>query len=378
MSERPAEGAASQRSRRGLSNPRSPRNPRIEALRLVAIAGIAVFHTLSTWFDLALDGTWAPTAPVALALGLVSLLGAFGNHVFFLISGFFLVPRAAEASERPDFWRSQARATLRRALVILLSVMLYAGIALVVSTWVVPVSGVSLGETEWLVGGLEFVWVYLVVVALCPVIGWLWRRLPHAGGLVVVLVTCTYAVNAYIAFVSPGSEVRGLLEWRKLMSALTYLVSFVAGGLLAGSRLDRAPRALGVCAAVTLVVEGAVALAGNLELMDALSFKSTSLLSFALAVCAVAVAARPGRGKKSPVGGLARGLTPCILGFYISQSIFSPLWEPAGTQLCTWALGYSEWLLLLVSVLFSLGLLALALLVDRLVRIPLLKAARLA
>ena len=389
MSERPAKRPASQR------------NPRIEALRLVAIAGIAVFHTLSTWFDLALEGTWTPSAPVALALGLVSLLGAFGNHTFFLISGYFLVPRATEASARPGYWRSQARATGRRALVIVLSVALYAVIALVVSTWVVPVSGVSLGETEWLVGGLEFVWVYLVVVALCPVIGWLWRRLPHARALVVVLVACTYVVNAYIAFVSPGSEARSLLEWRKLMSAFTYLVSFVAGGLLATSRLDRAPRALALCAAVTLVVEGAAALAGDLVLMDALSFKSTSLLSFALAACAVAVAARPARGEKRAGHGekcgdasahpgekrdaapsaparLACDLTPCILGFYISQSIFSPLWEPVGTQLCQGALGCSEWLLLLVGTLFSLALLALALLVDRIVRIPLLRAARLA
>lgn len=399
--------------------PASRRNPRIEVLRLVAIAGIAVFHTLTPWFDMALLGWWEPSAPVALALGLVSLLGAFGNHVFFLVSGLFLVPRAREASARPGYWRAQARSTGRRALVIALSAALYAAIALAVSTWVTPIAGVSPGETEWLVGGLEFIWVYLVVVAVCPVIGWVWRRVPRARGLVTAIVVCTYAVNAYIAFVSPGGEVRGLLEWRKLMSAATYLVSFLAGGLLAGTRLEWAPRALALCAAATLLVEGLAALVGNLELMDALSFKSTSLLSFALAVCAVALAARPAAGEKNAAvedagdvtavdakadtaidaksdaeavtaagarpgyrsgaaGRLACGLAPSVLGFYITQSIFSPLWEPVGAQLCQWALDQSQWLLLLVGTLFSLALLAAALLIDRVVRIPLLRAARLA
>ena len=189
-------------------SPAPRRNPRIEALRLVAIAGIAVFHTLLPWFDMAQLGWWVPSAPVALILGVVSLLGAFGNHVFFLVSGLFLLPRAADASEQPGYWHAQARSTARRALVIVLSVALYAAAALAVSAWVTPVPGVSLAETGWLVGGLEFIWVYLVVIAICPVIGWAWRRLPHVGGVTFALVACVFAVNAYIAFVSPGEEER--------------------------------------------------------------------------------------------------------------------------------------------------------------------------
>ena len=359
--------------------PAPRRNPRIEALRLVAIAGIAVFHTLLPWFDMALLGWWEPSAPVALALGVTSLLDAFGNHVFFLVSGFFLLPRAVEASGSPRYWAEQARSTGRRALAIIASVALYAALALVVSAWVAPVPGVSLAETDWLVGGLEFIWVYLAFVALCPVIGWVWRRTPRAGALVLALVACVFAVNAYIAFVSPGEEVRDLLEWRKLMSAVTYLASFLTGGLLAEARLDRAPRALACAVAATLVAEGLAALAGDLATMDALSFQSTSLLSFVLAVCAVALAARPRPSADSgPAARLACAVAPSILGFYITQSIFSPLWQPVATQACQWALDRSEWLLLAVGALLSLVLLAGVLLIDRIVRIPLLKAARLA
>ena len=85
-----------------------PRNLSIEALRLVAIAGIAIFHTFQPWFAAATDGTWQAGAPALAALGCVSLLGAYGNNVFFLISGMFLVPRAADASSERGYWRDQA------------------------------------------------------------------------------------------------------------------------------------------------------------------------------------------------------------------------------------------------------------------------------
>lgn len=36
---------------------KKPRNPRIEALRLVAIVAIAVFHTFQPWFAAAADAS---------------------------------------------------------------------------------------------------------------------------------------------------------------------------------------------------------------------------------------------------------------------------------------------------------------------------------
>lgn len=359
--------------------PAPRRNPRIEALRLVAIAGIAVFHTLPQWLDTAQLGWWVPYPAVTLVLGLVSLLGAFGNHVFFLVSGLFLLPRAAEASGEPGYWRAQARSTGRRSLTIVLSVALYAALALVVGTWVVPIPGVSLSEAEWLVGGLEFIWVYLAVTAACPLIGWVWRRLRHAGAVTLALVAAVFAVNAYIAFVSPGEQVRDLLEWRKLMSAVTYLASFLTGGLLARAQLDRAALSLACAVSAAVVAEGFAALTGDLALVDALCFKSTSLLSFVLAVSAVAFVARPlPEAKTRRLTGLACAASPSILGFYIMQSIFSPLWQPLATQVCQQAIDQSQVAFLVVGTAWSLGLLAVALLIDRIVRIPLLKAARLA
>lgn len=374
---------------------RGTRDPRIEALRLVAIAGISLFHVLPQWLDTARIGWWAPAPHVTLALGAVSLLGAFGNNVFFLISGMFLVPRAADASSERGYWRDQAARTLRRALSILCSVALYAALALAMSAWVTPLDGVSLDQSAWLVGGLEFIWVYLAIVAACPLIGWVWRRTPRVGALVGALTVAVFAVNAYIAFVSPGSDVRGLLEWRKLMSAATYLDAFLVGGLLSRADLSRAPVALAATVACALAAEGYAAVTGDLQLVEALSFKSTSLLSFALAVAAVACAARPRRAAGSdagqepgpaPASDARRGagarlvcaLSPSVLGFYIMQSIFSPLWRPVVDQACQLAIDRGQDLFLVVGTSLALVLLAVLLLVDRIVRIPLLRAIRLA
>lgn len=356
-----------------------PRNPRIEALRLVAIAGIAVFHTFQPWFAAATDGAWAAEPLTLAALGCTSLLGAYGNHVFFLVSGLFLIPRAATASSEPGYWPAQGRSLARRALVIAATVALYGIAALAVSAWAFPLDGVELGQFGWLVGGLEFIWVYLACVAAAPVIGWAWQRCRHPRAVVCALAAAAFAVNAYIAFVSPGSDVRGLLEWRKLMSAATYLVAFLVGGALGEKNLALPAPMLAACGAVALLAEVAAAFAGDLRLLEALSFKSTSLLSFALAVASVALAAQPRPAKDAPTRRAVIALAPSILGFYVAQSMFYTLWRSVADAACDAGLTLGGQAGLIVAgVAVSLAILAVTLLVDHAVRIPLLRAACLA
>lgn len=356
-----------------------PRNLRIEALRLVAIAGIAVFHTFQPWFSAATDGSWAAGPPALAALGCVNLLGAYGNNVFFLISGLFLVPRAAAAASGPDYWGSQGRALARRALVIGATVALYGVLALAVSAWVTPLSGVSLSDPGWLLGGLEFIWVYLACMVATPVIGWVWQRVARPRAAVVAILACVFAVNAYIAFVSPGSDVRGLLEWRKLMSALTYLAAFLAGGALGEKNLARPGHALAASCAAALLLEGAAAAAGSTWLLEALSFKSTSLLSFALAAASVALAAqgRPTSGD-TPARRAVQLLAPSILGFYVIQSMFYSLWRPVADAACeTGLIACGAAGMLLAGTAASLAVLVVALLIDRAVRVAPLRALHL-
>lgn len=356
------------------------RNPRVEALRLVAIVGIAIFHTFQPWFEAATDGSWAASPLTLVAVGLISLLGAYGNHVFFLISGYYLLPRAASAAGGDRYWPDQARRTVRRALPILATVVVYALIALAVSTWVTPIERVSLHETSWLVGGLQFIWVYLAIVVATPVMGWIWSRVSRPRAVVAAIVVAVFAVNAYIAFVSPGSDSRSLLEWRKLMSAVSYLAAFLVGACLAEKNLSRPAALLGACGAAALLAEGVAGLTSNTWLLGALSFKSTSLVSFALAVASLSLAvARPAPEAVSRPARLVCAVTPSILGSYVAQSIFTAAWHPAMDALCADALALGgEAALLLVGIVASVVLLAGVFAFDRLVRISVLRALGLA
>lgn len=357
--------------------PASPRerNASVEALRVIAILAIAVFHTFQDPFyslvesvsqqgaaglaqiaGLAVgDGTvLVPGVPALWILGCISLLGAFGNHVFFAISGCFLIPGAAERSTRPGYWSDELRRFARRAKPIIATVAFYAVIALALSATVLPMPGISLARVDWLVGGLQFIWVYLVLVAAAPVMGWVWRRCPGRLAVVAVLAVVVFALNAYIAFVSPGEVERGLLEWRKLMSAVSYLVSFLAGGALgelkrSGSPFlaGRLPRfGLAACIALAVAVVGVAACAGGARIVYALSYKSTSLLSFALALTSLGFALIVPHSRPRPSDGLVRRAARGTLGFYTAQSMASAAWHPCAEVAMASAYGLGEGLAL--------------------------------
>lgn len=386
---------------------KAPRNIRIEALRLVAICSIAIFHSFQPLFahmtELMGPGLVpsagdaaslvAATPAVAGLLGFINLFGAYGNCVFFAISGLFLIPSAARASRETGYLRDQLARTARRAAVILLSVALYAVVALIVSARVVPLPGVSLHETGWLIGGLEFIWVYLAMLVITPLIGWLWERCRARVGLTALIVAAIYLINAYIAFVSPGNEVRGLLEWRKLMSAASYGAAFIAGGALSdvlgknALSYRAATAALAGAASLSLVGEIWLAANGRGDLMVATSFKSTSAISFVLAWLSLAVAAHPEAPRKDhPMAApLITRAAGSILGFYIAQSMFYALWRRAVDALMSLAFAGGSSLsatigvidLVAAGIAGSLAVVAILIAVDALTRMPLLRLVRL-
>ena len=322
-----------------MTSKKTAREPRVEALRLVAAASIAVFHTFMPWFyELTHSyglGAYIVDNPVTTPLlGFFNLLGAFGNNVFFFISGLFLVPAAARASLQGGYWAAQRAKTAARVKQILATVVLYLALILGVSAFVVPIEGVSLAKLPSLLVWLEFIWVYLALTALAPAIGWVWARIRRPKATAAVIIAAVFAVNAYIAFFNMGELDRGLLDWRKLMSAVTYFAAFIGGTALADVRLrpGAAATLLAAAVGVSLGVECKLAWSRELLLMYATSFKSTSVLSFAMAAAAVLFARRSG-GKKGVGLGLATRFSPSILGFYILQSLTSPLWQPAFGEL---------------------------------------------
>lgn len=322
-----------------MTSRKTAREPRVEALRLVAAASIAVFHTFMPWFYELTHcyglGAYIVDNPVATPLlGFFNLLGAFGNNVFFFISGLFLVPAAARASLQDGYWAAQRAKTAERVKHILATVVLYLTLILGVSTFVAPIEGVSLAKLPSLLVWLEFIWVYLALTALAPAIGWAWARLRHPKAIAAAIIALVFAVNAYIAFFNMGDLDRDLLDWRKLMSAVTYFAAFVGGAVLADVRLrpGAAAALLTATIGVSLGVECKLAWSRELLLMYATSYKSTSALSFAMAAAAVLFARRRD-GKKGARLEPATRFSPSILGFYILQSLTSPLWQPAFREL---------------------------------------------
>ncbi|PLS29677.1 hypothetical protein [Bifidobacterium parmae] len=391
--------------------PRRARNMRVEMLRVAAILGIAVFHTSQPWFTVVATSTPVDRLPAELqpvaanpaamwVLGMTALLGACGNHIFYMISGFYLIPSAAA---KP--LRAQAAATARRAAIIVLSVLFYVAVCAVIDLFT-PVAG--FGTAGWWGMGLEFVWLYLVFVVVAPAAAWLFARMDartrHA--LAALALVAVFALNAYIAFVAPEGG-RGLTDWRKLMSAVTYLATFLFSGVLGMDvRAGRAApprvwrRALVALVVVTAAIEAAFAVAGARGLFMAMSFKSTSLVSFLAAWFALMAAATGGDARRDdasagrgtgragvagparprPAVRFAAAVASGILGFYIAQSLMNGLWHDRCTALMT-SLAAHGGAGVAGAIAFGVAFSALFVLVvtmaDRFTRQPLLRAMRL-
>ncbi len=322
--------------------PKAARNIPIEALRLVAVAGIAVFHTFQWTFQAVCVGAveYAPLAifPYSGVLGFINLLGCWANEVFFMISGYFLIASAARAWSDGATWTSQIQRTTQRLGKVILPTAFYCLVALAWSTVVSPIPDVTLNTHYWYTLGLEFIWVYAATVFMAPWFGLAKSRLSQKTYTTTVIAVgiLVFVVNGYLAAMSATSA--GEFSWlQKLMSATTYVVAFLIGGLLRdvtdAMDSDRAG-ALGMRSLVTVlalatILEGALSFTGNLTAMAVLSYKSTSLISFALAAASLLFATTRRRASGNPrTAGVIVTLSTATLGFYVMQSLTSSLWRP--------------------------------------------------
>lgn len=322
--------------------PKTARNIPIEALRLVAVAGIAVFHTFQWTFQAACVGAveYAPLAmsPYSGVLGFINLLGCWANEVFFMISGYFLIASAARAWDGGATWKSQMQRAAQRLGKVILPTAFYCLMALAWSTVVSPIPDVSLHAHYWYTLGLEFIWVYAATVFMAPLFGLAKSRLSKRSytAAVIVVGILAFVVNGYLAAMSATSA--GEFSWlQKSMSATTYVVAFLIGGLLRDITdvmdSDRAGalgmRSLAAVLVLTTILEGELSFTGNLTAMAALSYKSTTLISFVLAATSLLFAATRRSASDNPrAAGVIVTLSTATLGFYVMQSLTSSLWRP--------------------------------------------------
>lgn len=206
------------------------------------------------------------------------------------------------------------------------------------STVVSPIPDVTLNTHYWYTLGLEFIWVYAATVFMAPWFGLAKSRLSQKSYTATVIAVGIFAfvVNGYLAAMSATSG--GEFSWpQKLMSANTYVVAFLIGGLLRDVTdtmdSDRVG-ALGMRSLVTVLVlaiilEGELSFTSNLTAMTILSYKSTSLISFALAAASLLFAATRRSASDNPrTAGAIVTLSTATLGFYVMQSLTSSLWRP--------------------------------------------------
>lgn len=322
--------------------PKAARKISIEALRLVAVAGIAIFHTFQWAFQAVCAGMpeYAPLAafPYSGVLGFINLLGRWANEVFFMISGYFLTTSAARAWNDGTTWASQMQRTVQRLGKVVFPTAFYCLVALVWSTVIFPIPDVSLATHYWYTLGLEFIWVYAATVCLAPLFGLAKSRLSKRSyaAAVIVVGILAFVVNGYLAAMSSANG--GEFSWlQKIMSAATYVVAFLAGGLLRDVTdavdSDRAGalgmRSLAAVLALATILEGALSFTGNLTAMAVLSYKSTSLISFALAAASLLFSATRRSASGNPrTAGVIVTLSTATLGFYVMQSLTSSLWRP--------------------------------------------------
>lgn len=322
--------------------PKAKRNIPIEALRLIAVAGIAVFHTFQWTFQAVCTSLpeYAPLAvcPYSGALGFINLLGCWANEVFFMISGYFLIPSAVRAWSDGATWTSQIQRTTQRLGKVILPTAFYCLAALTWSTAVSPIPDVSFHTHYWYTLGLEFIRVYAATVFMAPLFGLAKSRLSKKSytATVIAVGILVFVVNGYLAAMSATSA--GEFSWlQKLMSAVTYVIAFLIGGLLRdvtdAMDSDRAAalgmRSLVTVLVLTIILEGALSFTDNLTAMTILSYKSTSLISFALAAASLLFAAtrRSASGNSRTAGAIVT-LSTATLGFYVMQSLTNSLWRP--------------------------------------------------
>ncbi len=322
--------------------PKAARNISIEALRLIAVAGIAIFHTFQWTFQAVCTSLpeYAPLAvfPYSGVLGFINLLGCWANEVFFMISGYFLITSATRAWSDGATWTSQLQRTTQRLGKVFLPTAFYCLAALAWSTVVSQVPDVSFHTHYWYTLGLEFIWVYAATVCMAPLFGLAKNRLgkkSHTAAVVAVGVL-VFIVNSHLATQCLASSAE--FSWlQKIMSAVTYVVAFLMGGLLrdyTGTTTPRkartvAKRLLAAVLIITIALEAALSATGNLSAMAMLSYKSTSVVSFALAATSLFFAAtRDNKSSNPRAANVIVTLSAATLGFYVMQSLTSSLWRP--------------------------------------------------
>lgn len=157
----------------------------------------------------------------------------------------------------------------------------------------------------------------------------------RAPFVVALLVLATFGINCHIA--ATANEAAGIVLWRKLMSAVTYLVAFIAAGEMRfvleyhgnASGAQKSKTVLIGLVAATIALELLLSANSQYDTLWKLSYKSTSVISFILAAASVAAAALHQPRHEVPAADKTiMSLAAGTLAFYAVQSFTCNVWRP--------------------------------------------------
>lgn len=261
-----------------------------------------------------------------------------------MISGYFLIPSAIRALQNGSSAPDLARKSFARLKKIVMPTLFYCAACLLISMYVYPLPEISLHEIGWLTLGIEFIWVYAASVLLVPVIALIRQRISskRAPFVVAFLVFTTFGINCHIAMTANGAA--SIVLWRKLMSAITYLVAFIAAGEMRfvleyhgnASDAQKSKIVLIGLIAATVALELLLSASSLYDALWKLSYKSTSVISFILAAASVAAAAlHQPRHEVLAADKTIMSLAAGTLAFYAVQSFTCNVCDPSLTKQST-------------------------------------------
>lgn len=380
-----------------------PLSPGVEALRLCSAASLAVYYFFLPWIDALFFDAPARAGIFGLGnssfalflIGLISQLGTFSNHVFFMVAGFTHLPTMVADSVEPGYWRRQYKSVVRRVLATLCIVVFYAAITAGVNL-LLNLPEITPANPGWLFGGFGFVWMYIALIVLAPVFAWAQKRWHSWPFILTAVFFIVEAANCMAAFFTGNSAHLQFFDWRRLSGGATFVIGYLLMGFAAVHwesfhRLGGSVLFSGIF--MTFILEASLASTKDADLLGAVCFGSTSIVAFLLAAGAVilvmsrtpTLVLAPDEPRKVR---LLRWLASSVIGLYCAQAILRPLWSVLSVPLLGSILGLGPTdvsygvLVALLFVLVGIGtalILGLCFLaIDRVVRQPFFRFLRLA
>lgn len=195
------------------------RRTNIELLRIIAMLGIVIAHLIG--YSPEVSQMFSAAGTQTLYLSILSCAGKIGVHIFFMITGYFLISKSFRLVRICKVWKTVWIYSMLALLVALLFVPSSVGGASRIIQSIFPITT----DTYW------FVTTYIIIILLSPAINYLLKKVDSPKKILVFFfcVAAFYLANfaGKLAGIGFGFD---LISSHRL---LTYSITYSVGALFA-------------------------------------------------------------------------------------------------------------------------------------------------